>query len=439
MEEIKTKLQMSGIVGAGGAGFPAYGKLNAGADTIILNCAECEPLLRLHRQLLARKSVEVISALSEIGKALGVQRCIIGIKGSYKSTLDAITPIVENYDNVEIKRLREVYPAGDEVVLIYQATGRVVAPGALPISQGVIVYNVETVYNMYRALHEDTPVTEKFVTVTCEVKEPQTVCVPLGTSVQELVRFCGGATVDDPVYVSGGAMMGKIVSGGDVITKTTNAILVLPKDHTVVRSKQRNAKVDMRRAQSACCQCHMCTDLCPRHLLGHPIDPARYMRAVANHDATDTEAYYNALYCSGCGLCEAYSCMQGLSPRVLLAVAKSELRKGGVKPEIKTPAPVPEYRNGRRVPVERLAARLGLSKYVGIKAPFGSQIAVRQVREPLSQHIGAPSVAVVQAGDRVQKGQLIAKPNAGLSVGLHASIAGVVKAVTDKEIVLQAD
>ena len=427
IDEIKTVLRNAGVVGAGGAGFPAYGKLNGGADTLLLNCAECEPLLQLHRKLLAQKSEEIIATLSEIGNALGVKQCVIGIKSAYKTTLDAIRPVAERYPSVRIATLGEVYPAGDEVVLIYETTGRVVAPGALPITQGVIVFNVETVYNAYRALHENAPVTDKLVTVTCEVAKPQTILAPIGATVQEAVDFCGGATVRDPVFVAGGAMMGKIVSGSDVITKTTNAILVLPADHTVVRQKRRNAAVDARRAQSACCQCHMCTDLCPRHLLGHPIDPSRFMRAVSNRSARDTEAYVNALYCSGCGLCEAFSCMQGLSPRTLLGVAKQELRKGGVKPVPKAPAPVVAARSGRGVPVERLTARLGLHTYAGTDAPLGGKLTVRRVRVPLNMHIGAPAVPAVTDGERVEKGQTIARPADGLSVGIHAPIAGTVQ------------
>lgn len=436
-DEIKSTLRACGVVGAGGAGFPSYGKLSGGADTLILNCAECEPLLTLHRRLLADKATEIISALSEIGKALGVARCVIGIKAAYKATLEAITPVVRQFDNVEIKTLREVYPAGDEIVLIYQVTGKAVAPGALPISQGVIVYNVETVYNAYRALTFGEPVTDKLVTVVCEVAHPQTVRVPLGTSVAEVVAHCGGATVRDPVFVSGGAMMGRIVSGGDVITKTTNAILVLPEEHAVVRSKRRSPVIDARRAQSACCQCRMCTELCPRHLLGHPIDPSRFMRAVANRNCADTEAYLNALYCSGCGVCEAYACMQGLSPRVLLDVAKRELRAGGIKPQTREAAPVDSRRDARRVPVERLTARLGLGKYAA-SAPLSGGMTARNVRLPLNMHIGAPSVATVHVGDKVTRGQQIAEPGNGLSVALHASVSGTVKAVGN-DILIEAE
>ena len=437
LDEIKTKLRESGIVGAGGAGFPSYAKLSEGADTLILNCAECEPLLTLHRRLLAEKGVEILTAFSEIGKALGVKRCVIGIKRAYKSTLDAITPLVSQFENVEIKTLREVYPAGDEIVLIYQVTGRVVAPGALPISVGAIVYNVETIYNAYLALHENLPVTEKFVTVVCEVASPQTVRVPLGTTVGEVVAYCGGAKIAEPVFVAGGAMMGKIVSSQDVITKTTNAILVLPEEHPVVQSKRRKPVIDAHRAASACCQCRMCTDLCPRHLLGHPIDPARFMRAVSNRSITATAPYLKAMYCSGCGVCESYSCMQGLSPRVLLAVAKQELRKGGIKPEKRELAPVHIARDLRCVPVERLTARLGLEKY-SVSAPLGGAVKPRRVRVPLSMHIGAPSVLIAKAGESVVKGQKIAEAGNGLSVALHAPISGVVK-LAGNEIVIEAE
>lgn len=437
LDEIKAKLQSSGVVGAGGAGFPAYAKFAEGADTLILNCAECEPLLTLHRQLLRDKSLEIISVFSEIGKALGVNKCVIALKSAYVSTIEAITPIVKNFDNVEIKTLREVYPAGDEVVLIYEVTGRVVAPGALPISVGAIVYNVETMYNAYMAIHENTPVTSKLVTVACEIGKPQTVRVPLGTAVSELIEYCGGATISDPVYVSGGAMMGKIVSGADVITKTTNAILVLPQDHPVVKSKLRKPEIDAHRAQSACCQCHMCSDLCPRRMLGHPIDPSRFMRAVSNRDMTDTEAYLNAQYCSSCGLCESYSCMQGLSPRLLLSVAKQQLRAGGIKPEKKEAAPVPAVREGRSVPVERLTARLGLNKYVSEDTSYSGEMTTNSVRLPLSMNIGAPSVPAVKVGDKVVRGQTVANSPKGLGVALHTPISGTVKLVGN-EIIIQS-
>ncbi|MBQ2712028.1 MAG: SLBB domain-containing protein [Clostridia bacterium] len=359
---IKTKLQQNGVVGAGGAGFPSYAKLAKGADTIILNCAECEPLLTLHRQLLAEKAEEILHALSMVAKEIGITHCIVGVKAEYTQTVQALKRYADEY-GVCIKELSSTYPMGDEVVLIYECTGRVVPAGGLPLQCGVIVSNVETVYNGYRALFFDEPVTHKLITVSAAVKNPKTVWMPLGSSLKEAVELCGGETVEDAVYIVGGPMMGVIANPLDPITKTTNAILVLPRDHQVVRSKLRRPEIDIRRAASACCQCHMCTDLCSRHMLGHPIDPSKFMNAVANRNLKNTDVYFNALYCSSCGLCESYACMQGLSPRLLLSVCKSSLRAEGVKPIVmKDCKPLPQ-RPGRLVPEERLESRLDLAKY----------------------------------------------------------------------------
>ena len=117
-------------------------------------------------------------------------------------------------------------------------------------------------------------VTDKYVSVVAEVSDPVTVKVPLGCTLEEVVAQAGTVTVKDPVYFVGGPMMGRIGNGSDPVTKTTNAILVLPKDHLIVAKKQRTSSIDLKRAASICCQCNTCTDLCPRHNLGHPIDPA---------------------------------------------------------------------------------------------------------------------------------------------------------------------
>ena len=158
MKELSSILQQNGIVGAGGAGFPTYAKLDERAETIILNCAECEPLLRLHRQLLEKHAAEIADMFHTIAETVGAKEAIIGIKKAYKKTIEAVDAVIEKYPEMRLGLLDEVYPAGDEVVLIYEVTGKVVRPGGLPIESGVAVFNVETVYNAYRALHENTPV-----------------------------------------------------------------------------------------------------------------------------------------------------------------------------------------------------------------------------------------------------------------------------------------
>ena len=438
MKELSNILQQNGIVGAGGAGFPTYAKLNENAETIILNCAECEPLLRLHRQLLEKYAREIVSTFHMMGQAMGSKDIVIGIKKAYKGAIAALNECIGDYEGVRLGLLDEVYPAGDEVVLIYEVTGKVVAPGGLPIQSGVAVFNVETVYNVYRAINKNTPVVDKLVSVVAEVNKPVTVRVPLGCTIEEVVQMAGGVTTKDAVYFVGGPMMGNIGTGAQPVTKTTNAILVLPENHLIIQKKKRKASIDLKRAAASCCQCTMCTDLCPRNRLGHPIEPHKFMRAATCKDMQDPDTFLNTMFCSSCGLCEMYSCMQGLSPRSLMADYKAGLRAHGVKPpQGVIPAPVGEEREYRKVPMERLMARLDLTKY-NKEAPLYDEVAdVKKVRIMLSQHIGAPASAVVKVGDKVEVGQMIAQPGNGLSVAIHASISGSVTEVNDKYVVIE--
>ena len=437
IKELQNIIQVNGVVGAGGAGFPTYMKLTDKANTILMNCAECEPLLKLHRQLLEKHAYEIMKTFHMVQETVGASEAIIGIKKSYVQTVNALKQHIEEFPGMRIHLLDEVYPMGDEVVLIYEATGRVVRPGGLPIEQGVAVFNVETLYNVYRAVESGKPVTDKYVSVVAEVNKPVTVRVPLGCTLEEVVEQAGGITVKDPVYFVGGPMMGRIGQPSDPVTKTTNAILILPKDHLIVQKKQRTSSIDLKRAASICCQCNTCTDLCPRNNLGHPIDPARFMRAASNHDFQDLNPYINASFCSSCGVCEMYACPQSLAPRTLLADMKGGLRNAGIRPpQGVQPVPVKESREYRKVPEERLMARLGLTRY-DKNAPLDETLVpVPKVRILLSQHIGAPAQAIVKAGDQVERGQMIGAPANGLSVGIHASITGKVTEVTDRYIVI---
>ena len=287
IKELQKIMQENGVVGAGGAGFPTYMKLTDKADTILMNCAECEPLLKLHRQLLEKHAYEIMKTFDMVAETVGASQAIIGIKKSYVQTINALNQHIEEFPRVKIHLLDEVYPMGDEVVLIYETTGKVVRPGGLPIESGVAVFNVETVYNVYRALNEKTPVEDKLVSVVAEVEHPITVRVPIGTPLEEVVALAGGVTTKDAVYFVGGPMMGNIGTGAQPVTKTTNAILVLPKDHHIIQKKLKKNSIDMQRAAACCCQCTMCTDLCPRHLLGHPIEPNKFMLAATCKDVQE--------------------------------------------------------------------------------------------------------------------------------------------------------
>ncbi|PHO07200.1 NADH dehydrogenase [Thermoanaerobacterium thermosaccharolyticum] len=440
IDELKNIVFENGIIGAGGAGFPTHAKLTTGIDTIILNGAECEPLLRVDRQLLAIYTDEILMTLSFIVDTLGAKRGIVAIKSAYKIAIDSVKNSIGNYKNLELKMLPDVYPAGDEVVLIYETTGRIVPEGSIPISVGTIVMNVETVLNIYNAINLKHPVTEKYVTVTGNVKYPSTFKVKVGTSAAELIEKAGGCLEEDYEVIMGGPMTGKIVDVETPITKITKAIIVLPKDHPVITKRKTNIRVELKRAMSVCSQCQMCTDLCPRHLLGHSIEPHKVMNAVANNIIADTTAYTMTMLCSECGLCEMYSCHQSLSPRKIISQIKTKLRQNGVKnPHNKRTERANVMRDERLVPMERLISRLSLKKY-DVDAPmnFDTVIPSHHVVMQLSQHVGVKAIPVVNVGDIVKEGDLIGDvPNNKLGAKLHASIDGIIIDVTDDRIVIK--
>ncbi len=438
IQALKQILQENGVVGAGGAGFPTYAKLDERAEVILMNCAECEPLLKLHRQLLEQHAEEIIKTFDMIAQTVGAKEAVIGIKREYKATLKAINRYIDAYPHMRVQLLDSAYPMGDEVVLIYEATGRVIRPGGLPIEEGVAVFNVETVYNVFRAVEQKTPVMDKLVSVVGEVEHPLTVRVPIGAWIRDVTAYAGEVTAKEPAYLIGGPMMGSLGDESTVVTKTTNAVIVLDRSHSLIQRKNRNAAIDLKRAASSCCQCETCTSLCPRHALGHPIEPHKFMRSAANKDFQDTNVFLNTFFCSSCGLCENFSCPQGLSPRSLIADYKLGLRKAGVKPPAGVvPAPVKESRQYRKVPEERLTARLGLTKY-DVEAPLQADGywrehgQIHKVKISLSQHIGAPAVAAVEKGAAVRAGQCIAQPAGGLSVAIHSPVDGTVQEVTDR-------
>ena len=363
---------------------------------------------------------------------MGAKSVIIAIKPHYKDAIEATEEAIEGKDGFSIGLLPEIYPAGDEVVTIYETTGRVVPAGSLPISVGCIVYNVETMLNAAIAIKENKGVTYKYITIAGEVKNPCTLKVPLGMTYGELVELAGGATIKNPVIFAGGPMTGAISSKRDVVTKTSNAILVLDENQYIIQKRMTPVTISMKRAMSACCNCMMCTDLCSRNLLGHPIDPQKFMMHSTVGATKDKEPYINTLFCSSCGLCEFYSCFQGLSPATLIGVTKGKLKAAGIPvPKDVETKEVHKLREFRTVPITKLVRRLGLVKY-DVECPLDDTLVkADSVKIKLSQHIGAPAVSCVKVGDKVTAGDVIAKAADGLSVNVHASISGTVAEVTD--------
>lgn len=435
--KLKEILKNSGVAGAGGAGFPTYAKMSEKAEYIILNCAECEPLLRVHRQIIAEYAEEIMKALSLLCEVLGAKEFIVAVKGAYENAVNAVNRALPDHKKGRIHLLKEIYPAGDEVILVYDTIKRVVPAGGLPLDVGAAVINVETALNIYRAVFEGKNVTHKYITVTGEVKNPQTVLAPIGMKFSDLIDFCGGKTTEDIAIIHGGPMTGRLSDVTGTVTKTSNAIIVLPKDHYLIGKRTQKITISVKRAMSACCQCQSCTDLCSRNLLNHPIDPAAFMRCMSSGNA-ETKALVNTMYCSGCGLCEMYSCPQGLSPATLIGIYKSKLRKNGLKPEaLPAPSDAKADRDGRLVPMHRLIGRLDIVAY-DHDAPLTEEaIKASKLKLSLSQSIGAPPVPVVKKGDAVKKGDVLASAaENALSLPIHAPEDGVIADVNDKCITI---
>jgi Na+-translocating ferredoxin:NAD+ oxidoreductase RnfC subunit len=179
--------------------------------------------------------------------------------------------------------------------------------------------------------------------------------------------------------------------------------------------------------------------MCPRHLLGHPIDPAEFMKVASNHDWHNILPYLNSAFCSSCGLCEMYSCHQGLSPRNLLAVVKKGLRAEGVKPPVITePVKPVKDRELKQVPLPRLRKRLDLERYNHSAPISDNEIKTKRVKVMLNQHIGVPAVIDVKVGQEVKEYQVLAKAAEGkLSVNIHSPINGRVSEITEKFIIVE--
>ncbi|MDR2819818.1 MAG: SLBB domain-containing protein [Desulfovibrio sp.] len=434
---IQEKVRAAGVVGAGGAGFPTHVKFASKAEIFLVNGAECEPLLKVDQQLAEKYADLLIRGLHLGMQATGAREGVIALKAKYGPAVAALTPRLQG--NMRIHILRDVYPAGDEVITIWMATGRRVPPAALPLDVGVIVNNVQTLINVARAVDEDMPVTLRTLTVTGAVRRPVTVTVPIGTAFGELLELAGGATIPDPVYIAGGPMMGSLLGDlSEPVTKGSGGIIALPKTHILIRRRTQPQQVQLRIARAVCEQCRLCTELCPRHMIGHELPPHLIVRSINYNNIGNPSVLLSALTCSECAVCEAWACPVDISPKRLNQALKAEFRSQGARytGSLRDADPMTPH---RLVPISRLISRLNIGAY-NRKAPLEeNEYRPQRAALKLRQHIGAPAVPVVQAGEIVESGQLVADiPEGALGARVHASIAGRVEAIDANAIHLSA-
>lgn len=293
--ELVEIIKEAGIVGMGGAGFPTHIKLTPptekNIDRIIINAAECEPYLTCDHRMMLEKSSEIVEGLKIILQMFPNALGYIGVENNKPDAIEAMKKASENLNNVQVTPLTTKYPQGAEKQLIYAITGREVPSGKLPADVSCIVQNVDTVYEIYNAIVNGRPLTERVLTVTGEaIKNPLNLRVKFGTSIEEVIEAAGGFKETPVKVISGGPLMGTTLSSLDTpVIKGTSGVLCLTKEQ---------AKLE---EESSCIRCGKCMDACPMFL-----NPTKLNSLVLRGKYEEFEKYHG-MDCIECACC-SYVC-----------------------------------------------------------------------------------------------------------------------------------
>jgi len=424
----------AGVVGAGGAGFPTHVKLAAQAEFLIINGVECEPLLHVDQYLMSTYPGQIVETVEKIRGQVGARKAYLTLKEKYIDAKDALEPFAKQNPNIEIALFPSVYPMGDEHVLVYETVGRVVPAGGIPLDVGVVGINVETVWNIYKAIQGE-PVVDTYLSIVGQVPEPLTVKTPIGILTSDLLRMLD-VDPSGTSLLEGGSMMGNLTTLDTPLQKTSKGLFLLEETNPVIYRRRQSVNTFLKIARAACCHCNFCTENCPRYLLGHPLEPHRIMWGVSIGQPEDFPAFDGIQYCSECGLCELFSCPMEISPKQII----QNLKRTQQVTRKKIDAPeVSELRETRKVPTARLEARLALTDFHK-PAPWKDvDIRPRFVQISLKSHLGAPSEPLVQVGDTVRRGDKIASiPKGKLGANIHASIDGRISEVSERFIRIES-
>ena len=294
-EEIRDAVKAAGIVGMGGAGFPAHVKLapknEADIDYVIVNGAECEPYLTSDYRMMLEEPEKIVGGLKVILSLFEKAKGVISIEDNKPDAIKVMQDAVKDEDRIEVKALKTKYPQGAERKIIYATTGRKINSSMLPADAGCIVHNIDTVIAIYLAVCESTPIMRRIVTVTGDaIRTPQNFSVKTGTAYAELAEAAGGFVKEPAKIIAGGAMMGMALFDLSVpVTKSSSALLCLSVDEA--------AKIE----PSACIRCGKCVKACPSNLV-----PQLMMEYAEKHDY-DSFVAVNGMECYECGSC-TYVC-----------------------------------------------------------------------------------------------------------------------------------
>ncbi len=292
---IRAAIREAGIVGLGGAGFPAVVKLtpkdDEAIDCLIINGAECEPYLTSDHRLMLERADELLGGCALLLQLFPRARCVIGIENNKPDAIRLLTEKSKDYAGISVCPLKAKYPQGGERMLIAAITGRRLNASLLPSAVGCIVMNVASVMAAFRACVLGQPLTHRVMTVTGDaVVSPCNVEVPIGISHRDVLEAVGGFACDPQKVISGGPMMGVSIYTTDIpVTKTSASVLALRHDPIALHDT------------TACIRCGKCLSVCPERLV-----PVRLADAAEHDDFTSFEKG-GGMECIECGSC-AYIC-----------------------------------------------------------------------------------------------------------------------------------
>ena len=312
-------IRESGIVGLGGAGFPAAVKLLASKegkiDTIVLNGSECEPYITSDTRAMLDGAEWIYKGVLLFKKYLGVQNYIIGIEKNKPECIAKMKETFAGVDGVKVAPLPSLYPQGAEKVLIYNTMKRVVPEGKLPADVGVLVVNVSSLLALAKYIETGMPLVSRVITVDGNaIREPKNVEAPIGTSVKELIDFAGGFVDEEDVgkILYGGPMMGICIANiSEPVMKTTGAILAF------------NEKSSAMEQATACIHCGRCVSACP-----YDLDPTAFSAALAYRDQPTR---IKLLQDAHIGLCMECGCCSYVCPAKRPLVQNNRLGKAEVR------------------------------------------------------------------------------------------------------------
>lgn len=406
------------------SGEPVHLMLGHPAELVVANGAAAEPLVRVETQLLIHHAETVVLGLKLAMQATGARKGAVAVKRSDHEALVALHRAIASDGfakfHVVVHEVPAIFPAGEPRTLL----GLIGAP-----FEGALILNVMTLFQVAIA-HRGQKVSRRLVTVTGAVKSPKTVWAPFGAPFESLIEAAGGPSFEGPAsLIVGGPLRGSLADGfTGHVTNRTGTLAVLPSDHLLVRRRRVPPRVELRRAQSACHACRRCTDLCPVYQAGGALEPHRVMRALHVPFDAPVAVFASTRECSDCQLCTFYACPSELAPANLIQQIKAVQSTLGLSSP--PPAGPADARRTWRVPLGRLAKRLGLHGLDFVAPLDASELRVRQIVLPLAQEPEMALVPAVRVGDRVSVGQLVARP-APLSraVPLYSGIAGVVRSL----------